>query len=128
MAAPGALSRVHLFRDLPDEHLQALVGSSERMLYEAGETIFKQGDAAEWLYIVEEGNVDVVIPSEGEEIVLASFGAGSFFGELGLFDQVPRNATARATEGAKLVGVPAGAVASLIDAHPALAACSPQAP
>ena len=121
MAASDAFSRTHLFRDLPDEHLQALVGASERMLFQAGETIFKQGDAAEWLYIVEEGNVDIVIPSEGEEIVLASFGAGSFFGELGLFDQVPRNATARATEGAKLVGVPAGAVTSLIDDHPAAA-------
>jgi CRP-like cAMP-binding protein len=73
MAAPDTLNRIHLFRDLPDELLQTLVGASERMLFQAGETIFKQGDTAEWLYIVEEGSVDIVIPSEGEEIVLASF-------------------------------------------------------
>jgi CRP/FNR family cyclic AMP-dependent transcriptional regulator len=121
MADSDVLSRIHLFRNLPDEQLQALVGASERMLFQAGEIVFRQGDPADWLYVVEEGNVDIVIPSEGEEIVLASFGAGSFFGELGLFDQQPRNATARASEGAKLVGVPVGAVTSLIDGHPAAA-------
>ena len=75
MADSDALNRVHLFRNLPDELLQALVGASQRMLFQAGETIFQRGDPAEWLYVVEEGNVDIVIPSEGEEIVLASFGA-----------------------------------------------------
>ncbi|HJW13350.1 MAG TPA: DUF1003 domain-containing protein, partial [Thermoanaerobaculia bacterium] len=50
-----------------------------------------------------------------------SFGAGSFFGELGLFDQQPRAATARATGGAQIVGVPAEAVSRLIDEHPSAA-------
>jgi CRP/FNR family transcriptional regulator, cyclic AMP receptor protein len=118
MEGPYSLNRVHLFRNLPDEHLEALVGSCERMLFQAGETIFRKGDSADWLYVVEKGTVDIVLPSEGEEIVLASFAEGSFFGELGVFDQQPRNATARATEGASLVGVPARAVGRLIDQHP----------
>jgi len=118
MEGPYSLDRVHLFRNLPNDHLDALVGSCERMLFQAGETIFQKGDPADWLYVVEKGKVDIVLPSEGEDIVLASFAEGSFFGELGLFDQQPRNATARATEGASLVGVPARAVARLIDQHP----------
>src|SRR6266511_3233331 len=95
MADSQTLGRVHLFRNLPEEQLQTLESAAERKVFQAGETIFHHGDPADWLYIVEEGAVDIVLPSEGEEIVLASFAPGSFFGELGLFDQQPRNATAR---------------------------------
>src|SRR6266545_3546457 len=95
MADPQTLCRVHLFRNLPEEQLQMLESAAQRKLFQAGETIFRHGDAADWLYIVEEGAVEIVLPSEGEEIVLASFAPGSFFGELGLFDQQPRNAAAR---------------------------------
>jgi CRP-like cAMP-binding protein len=101
MADPQTLGRVHLFRNLPQEHLQALESAAQRMLFQAGETVFRQGDPPDWLYVVEEGTVDIVLPSEGEEIVLASFAPGSFFGELGLFDQQPRNATARAAADAR---------------------------
>ena len=121
MADSQTLGRVHLFRNLPEEHLRALESASERMLFQSGETIFRHGDPADWLYIVEEGSVDIVLPSEGEDIVLASFAPGSFFGELGLFDQHPRNATARATGDARLIGVPAEAVSRMIDESPAAA-------
>ena len=121
MVESHCLSRVHLFRDLPEEQLTSLVGHCERMLFEPGDVIFRKGDSADWLYVVEEGSIEIVIPSEGEEIVLATFAPGSFFGELGVFDQRPRNATARATEGAALVGVPAHAVSALIEKHPSAA-------
>ena len=121
MAERHALERVHLFRDLTDDQRHALIASCERMDFDPGATIFKKGDAAEWLYVVEKGRVDIVIASEGEEIVLASFAGGSFFGELGVFDQQPRNATARANEAVSLVGVPAKAVAHLIEKHPTAA-------
>src|SRR6266536_3287707 len=111
MADPQTLGRVHLFRNLPEEQLQMLESAAERMLFQAGETIFHHGDPADWLYIVE----------EGAEVVLASFAPGSFFGELGLFDQQPRNATARATADARIVAVPAGAISRMIDEYPAAA-------
>src|SRR5215813_11708086 len=85
MMESHCLSRVHLFRDLPEEQLTSLVGHCERMLFEPGDVIFKKGDSADWLYIVESGAVEIVIPSEGEDIVLATFSPGSFFGELGVF-------------------------------------------
>ncbi|HEV8117751.1 MAG TPA: DUF1003 domain-containing protein [Thermoanaerobaculia bacterium] len=121
MAERHPIERIHLFRDLAEEPRNSLIASCERMEFDPGATIFRKGDAADWLYIVEKGKVDIVISSEGEEIVLASFAGGSFFGELGVFDQQPRNATARANEAVSLVGVPAVAVARLIEQHPAAA-------
>src|SRR5438876_7808916 len=121
MADDYGLHRVPLLRNLPEEQLAALAGAAERLIVHGGEIIFKQGDPPDWLYIVEEGRVDIVLPSEGEEIVLASFGTGSFFGELGLFDRQARNATARAADEVQLVRIPGQAIAQLIDQYPAAA-------
>jgi len=121
MADRHPIESVHLFRELAEEQRKTLIASCERMEFDPGATIFQKGDSAEFLYVVEKGKVDIVISSEGEEIVLASFAGGSFFGELGVFDQQPRNATARANEAVSLVGVPAKAVARLIEQHPTAA-------
>jgi uncharacterized membrane protein len=112
------LHEVPLFRNLPDLHLSALHGAAVRRLYPAGETIFEIGDTTEMLYIVESGGVDIVLPSAGEEIILASFETGSFFGELSIFDRQPRTATARANQETSLITIPANAVIALIDSHP----------
>src|SRR5713101_4329458 len=121
MADDYGLHWVPLFRNLPEEQLAALAGAAERLIVHGGEIIFQHGDSPDWLYIVEEGRVDIVLPSEGEEIVLASFGAGSFFGELGCFDRQPRNATARAADEVQLVRIPGQAITQLTDQYPAAA-------
>ena len=121
MPDPYPLHRVPLFRNLPAEQLEALASACEPRSLPAGDIIFQHGEAAEWLYIVEQGRVDITLPSPGGEIILASFAAGSFFGELGLFDQQPRSATARAVGETRLVCIPASAITGLIDRHPAAA-------
>ena len=118
MADHYPLDRVPLFRQLPPEQIAVLQKAAEPLSVPEGGTIFSQGDAAEALFIVDSGRVDIVLAAEGGEIVLASFAAGSFFGELGLFDQQARNATARATTEASLIRIPAKAILGLIDQHP----------
>jgi CRP/FNR family transcriptional regulator, cyclic AMP receptor protein len=121
MADHYPLDRIPLFRQLPPEQIQTLQEAAQPRPFREGETIFTQGEAAEALYIVDSGRVDIVLPAEGGEIVLASFAAGSFFGELGLFDQQPRNATARAASDAALIRIPAQAILGLIDRYPSAA-------
>ncbi len=121
MAETEALQKIPLFEKLPAAQLRALADASRRELYKPGEPIFRQGDAPEALYLVEEGAVDIVLPGEGEEIIVATFAAGSFFGEMAIFDKQPRNATARAAEASALLAVPGKAVEKLFDAHPAAA-------
>ena len=121
MADDYRLDRVPLFRNLPPEQSKTLEASAERLLIHGGEIIFQQGDSPDWLYIVESGRVDIVLPSKGEEIVLASFTTGSFFGEMGVFDRQARNATARAAEEVQLVRIPGQAIMRLIDQYPGAA-------
>src|SRR5512135_3153845 len=87
---------VPLFRNLPPAQIGLLGNAAVRDRLKAGEIVFHQGDAPEFLYIVESGAVDILLPVKGDEVVLASFETGSFFGELAIFDSQPRTATARA--------------------------------
>ena len=121
MADNYPLDRIPLFRHLPAEQLAMIQEAAEPLASGEGDTIFTQGDAADALYVVHSGRVDIVIAAEGGEIVLASFAEGSFFGELGLFDGQARNATARAAADTGLIRIPAQAILGLIDRYPSAA-------
>lgn len=114
-----AIEDVPLFSQMSAPQLEDLAQAATLRSFAAGETVFSQGDVPEFLYVVESGAVDIVLPTRGEEIILASFEAGSFFGELAVFDRERRTASARATVDAALLCVPLDVVARLLEAHPA---------
>jgi CRP/FNR family transcriptional regulator, cyclic AMP receptor protein len=69
--------------------------------YKAGDVIFKQGDAAEELFIVQSGEVEIRLGNR----VLETLQEYSIFGEMALIDAAPRSATAVAATDVKLVPV-----------------------
>jgi putative ABC transport system ATP-binding protein len=72
-----------------------------------GEILFQQGDPSELVYVVEEGEVELVrLLADRSEELLARHGAGQYFGELGPMFGVRRSATARATAPTRLLGLP----------------------
>ena len=115
------IENVPLFANLAQAQLEPLRRDAVRQLFKAGEMIFNHGDVPEHLYIVEEGVVDIVLPAKGDEIILASLEAGSFFGELSVFDSHPRTATARATVDASLICIPLASIAALTNRSPTAA-------
>ena len=48
--------------------------------------------------IIENGNVEVLTPCDGENVVIAELGKGERFGEMSMIDDAPRSATVTATE------------------------------
>lgn len=71
-------------------------GMLQKVSYEAGETIIRQGDRADRFYVVGEGEVEVIRESDEGEERLAILNEGHFFGEIGLLTGRPRTATVRA--------------------------------
>lgn len=63
--------------------------------FEAGETVFRQGDLGDALYIILEGSAEVVLESHGEQKVIATLGSGDYFGEQALLNNRTRAATIR---------------------------------
>jgi NADH:ubiquinone reductase (H+-translocating) len=66
--------------------------------YRAGDWIYKSGDAPVSFYVIEEGEVELIRPSGGEEAgeVVRVLGRGEFFGERALLTTDPRAMSARA--------------------------------
>jgi putative ABC transport system ATP-binding protein len=77
----------------------------ETVELQAGEVLFEQGTMGELIYIVSEGELEVVreLPSGAEEM-LKVVKRGDYFGEIGPVFQLPRNATVRACSDAMVVG------------------------
>ena len=64
--------------------------------YADGEIVFRQGHMGDRMYVVSSGEVLIFREHRGTETMLARLGPGQTFGELALFDQHPRSASARA--------------------------------
>lgn len=85
----------------------------------AGETLFRQGDAGDGLYLVHAGTAAVVIPlADGADRVVRVFRAGAVVGEMALYTGEPRSAAVRIEEDAVLFRLSADAMAALQREHP----------
>jgi putative ABC transport system ATP-binding protein len=115
IAAPGRLVVVAThddrFRPLADRvidltpHTTVVAEAEEEISVGAGEVLFRQGDAPDLIYVVKSGRIEAFRErQDGSEEMLAEFGPGDYFGELGPMLALPRSATARAREPAVLTG------------------------
>jgi len=90
--------------------------------FKAGDVIFKEGDAAKSeAFLVHEGKVEVRKNLGGEEKLLRVLGKGELLGELALFMNAPRSATAIAAEPVTLLLIPANRLEAMVRTNPALA-------
>jgi putative ABC transport system ATP-binding protein len=82
----------------------------ETVQLKAGEVLFEQSSMGELIYLVSEGELDIVreLADGGEELVKVA-GPGDYFGEIGVLFHMPRSATVRARTDATVVGYTAQA-------------------
>jgi CRP/FNR family transcriptional regulator, cyclic AMP receptor protein len=120
--AAEALRRCVLFSRVDDQTLGRCVDSLRSRRYRRNETIFHQGDPGDSLYVIQAGAVKIVLPDpEGEEgAIIATLGAGDFFGELALLDGEPHSATAIALEGTEALVLRRDTFDRLVDEDPSL--------
>ena len=98
MTTQNLLRSISMFEGLSEPDLDALADSLERQAFPAGTPIFAMGDAGSAMYIVDSGDVNIHLPGDGSRRVsLKDLDRGEFFGELALFDEKPRSASALAT-------------------------------
>ena len=85
-------------------HMSATNHEPETITMEAGEVIFEQGTMGDSIYIVSEGEVELVRElASGHAEVLKLALPGDYFGEMGPLFALPRSASARARTGATVV-------------------------
>ncbi|MBF0193682.1 MAG: cyclic nucleotide-binding domain-containing protein [Magnetococcales bacterium] len=74
--------------------------------YSHGEVIIHQGDPADFMYVVLDGEVEIILDDQQEDSLrLAVLGEEEVFGELALFDDSTRIATAKAIGDVRVLSV-----------------------
>ncbi len=75
--------------------------ASEQRGFAAGQIIFSAGESGDVMFVVKEGEVDVLVGNQ----VVETIGAGGIFGEMALIDRNPRSASAVAKTDCQLVPI-----------------------
>jgi CRP/FNR family cyclic AMP-dependent transcriptional regulator len=116
------LSATDFFADAPLETIEELASHGYERQLVRGDTLFNEGDPPDALYVVTRGRMAIAIanPIDRRESVVALMEPGDLFGEMGMLDDRPRSAMARALEPSSVLAVPYGPVLELLDQQPKL--------
>jgi CRP-like cAMP-binding protein len=118
----GILRHSSIFSSLSDDELTALADLAIERRFQAGESIFWEGDSPEWFYFVAEGSVKVVKhSSQGKEFIIAFFGPGEMFGEVAVFEGKSYPATAQAVTGTEVLGIKRTDFSAFLTSRPQVA-------
>ena len=108
---------------VPTEITQLELGGSagvDRVHHQAGDTVFRQGDLGDHLYMIISGEVEVLRETGGAQERLAVLGPGEYFGEMALLGRGLRGATIRCLMPTQLLRLPASDFGALIAGIPGL--------
>ena len=116
------LSRTSFFADAAPEMLERLALAGRERSLTRGDVLFEEGDPPDALYLVVRGRIAIAMssPVDRRESVVALMERGDLFGELGMLDNGPRSAMARALEPSTVLEVPFGPVRQLFEEDPRL--------
>jgi HEAT repeat protein len=107
-----ALRRISLFSSLTLDQLDAIAQLASEVTYAPGETIVRQGDSGNELYLVLEGVADVYLAyGTQSQLRVNSIEAVDYFGEMAVLDGEPRSATIVAREPCRLLTLDSGSFA-----------------
>ncbi|MCY4229625.1 MAG: cyclic nucleotide-binding domain-containing protein, partial [Alphaproteobacteria bacterium] len=93
-----ALRAIPLFQRIEASKLRLLAFTSERVRFEPGDLVVKEGDIGDAAYIVLEGAAEVLVDAPHGPLKVADISKNDIVGEIAILIDVPRTATVRATE------------------------------
>lgn len=118
------LEKVPLFKGLNEDSANLIANKITLEYYPANHLIFSQGDQGDSMYIIKKGQVKIFQGPKNdkdEQVVLATLNDNSFFGEMALVGEKPRNASAITLEESEVFILKKDDFYSLINNNPSLA-------
>jgi signal transduction histidine kinase len=115
------LRKIPLFADLSEEDLERLYQMAETVSFPAGQLVLREGDQGDSLFVVLTGELEVTKRQGSQDILLALYKPGQFFGEMALLEQATRSASVRTLQESRLLVISQAAFQTLLS-------CSPAAP
>jgi PAS domain S-box-containing protein len=117
------LKKVPLFAGLSEADLKRLGQLVEEMRLSAGEELFAEGSPSDQVYIVQEGQLEILKAFSGREVLLAVPEPGEVIGEMALLGEKPRVASVRARTDSVLLAIHKEQLDRLLSTSPS-AACA----
>jgi CRP-like cAMP-binding protein len=116
------LARTSFFADAHPTMIDRVAAAGVERQLSRGDVLFREGDPPDVLYFVVSGRIAIAMSSQIDhrESVVALMESGDLFGELGMLDDGPRSAMARALEPSVVLEVPFGPVRQMFDEDPRL--------
>jgi arginine/lysine/ornithine decarboxylase len=108
------LRSVPLFSILDAKIIRSLVPQMEKQIFPAEKVIFQEGEPGEYFYIVAYGEIEII----KDGIIINAHGRGNFFGEISLWNNTNRTATARAIKNSELFSLHRHYFLEAIGSHP----------
>ena len=90
-------------------------------VYESGEAIVRQGEVGDCMYVIQEGQLEVVEKGGDTEVRVGVLSEGDFFGEMSLFEREVRSATVRALGQVRVLTVDRKTLMRRVHEDPSLA-------
>ena len=98
------LKEIEIFSGLSPAELAAIATVTKELNYPEDRTVFKQNDVGETVFLVVNGEVEVIKEkTDGDEMVIATIGEGDAFGEMALLENEVRSATIKTTKSSRFL-------------------------
>ena len=108
------------FPELDGAQIATLETLGERRRVEAGQYLYREGDAAYEFIVVLSGAVDILLEAGGQPHQIARHGPGRFLGELNLLSGLRVFVSARVVEAGEVIAVPAATLRRIVATDPRL--------
>ncbi|MSO89058.1 MAG: cyclic nucleotide-binding domain-containing protein [Rhodospirillaceae bacterium] len=115
------LRNIPLFAKVEPAKLKFLAFTSQRLTFEPGQALFKQGDMADAAYIIIGGEAEVLVNTPKGEMAVAVVGRNAIVGEIAILCDVPRTATVRAKSKLETLMIAKDLFYRLINEFPSMA-------
>ena len=112
------LKCITMLTRISDEHLKLLAYVSQRIRFEKGETILREGETGEDAFIICHGKAGVFKDIKGQSVQINTLAEGDVFGELAVIGNCPRSATIVAETDMEVLRIVKEVFLNLMAQHP----------
>ena len=109
------LSKIPVFGGLSDQQFHEIFKLLKTVKYGAGELIYKRGDASSHIYIIKQGEVKMMLDSEGVSVELVSFKDGDCFGETSVIGIQSHSSSALVVKPTELIVLEPGILLNIFE-------------
>ena len=123
-AVTGFLFSFPFFESLTAEEVLNIAEHINFLEIEPGETLFSEGEQADCVYFVVDGELDVIMGSKSgreggiDSVVISTLSKGRSIGEMSVIDKTPRSATVKAQSKATLVALTSEGFDLILEQYP----------